>query len=195
MAGAVLFATLPIRRICCWRCCLLTDVCSLAASLLPGRTTRFPSHPLMHKMCRDLQCYGRGWQRYSRSDRTTVLVAPYTVDDGSNSLCSAALLDASEWTKVTRKSRTGRLGRPPSMQGSTEKSQEASQVKEWRLHRGRTYWKGGFSDLDRLCGTYRMKSFVVWLESFKSSHKWLNDDFTTRVTNWLSSQYMEIEGE
>jgi hypothetical protein len=46
---------------------------------------------------------------------TTVLVAPYTVDDGSNSLCSAALLDASEWTKVTRKSRTGRLGRPPSM--------------------------------------------------------------------------------
>jgi hypothetical protein len=60
----------------------------------------------------------------------TVLVAPYTMYDGSNSLCSAALLDASEWTKVTRKSRTGRLGRPPSMQGSTERSQEASHVKE-----------------------------------------------------------------
>ena len=53
---------------------------------------------------------------------TTVLVAPYTVDDGrSNSFCSAALLDASEWTKVTRKTKTTRRpGRPPSMQGSTE---------------------------------------------------------------------------
>ena len=46
---------------------------------------------------------------------TTVLVAPYTVDDGSNSFCSAALLDASEWTKVTRKTKTGRPRRPPSM--------------------------------------------------------------------------------
>ena len=73
---------------------------------------------------------------------TTVLVAPYTVDDGSNSFCSAALLDASEWTEVTRKSKTGRLGRPPSMQGSTERSQEASHVKELRLHRGRTYREG-----------------------------------------------------
>ena len=61
---------------------------------------------------------------------TTVLVAQYSVEDGSNSLCSAALLDASEWAKVTRKSRTGRQGRPPSMQGSTERSQETSNVKE-----------------------------------------------------------------
>jgi hypothetical protein len=50
----------------------------------------------------------------------TVLVAPYNVDDGSNSFCSAALLDSSEWTEVTRKTKTGRPRRPPSMQGSTE---------------------------------------------------------------------------
>jgi hypothetical protein len=60
----------------------------------------------------------------------TVLVAPYTVDNGSNSFCSAALVDASEWTKVAKKSRTGRPGRPPSMQGSAERSQEVSHVKE-----------------------------------------------------------------
>ncbi len=62
----------------------------------------------------------------------TVLVAPYTVENGSKSFCSVALVVArsSEWTKVTRKSRTGRPGRPPSMQGSTERSQEASHVKE-----------------------------------------------------------------
>jgi hypothetical protein len=60
----------------------------------------------------------------------TVPVAPYTVDDGSNSLCSAALLDADKWTEVTRKAKTRKAGRPPGMQGSTERSQEASPVKE-----------------------------------------------------------------
>ena len=61
---------------------------------------------------------------------STVLVAPYPVDDGSNSFCSAAVLDASEWTEITRKVKTGRRGRPPSMQGFTERSHGASQVKE-----------------------------------------------------------------
>ena len=62
---------------------------------------------------------------------TTVLAAPYPVDDDdSNRFCSAALLDASEWTEVTKKVKTGRSGRPPSMQGSIERSQEASHVKE-----------------------------------------------------------------
>jgi hypothetical protein len=60
----------------------------------------------------------------------TALVALCTVDDGSNSFCSAALLDASEWTEVIRKTKTGRPRRPPSMQGSTERSQEALHVKE-----------------------------------------------------------------
>ncbi|KAI2494517.1 hypothetical protein MHU86_20013 [Fragilaria crotonensis] len=60
----------------------------------------------------------------------TALVALCTADDGSNSFCSAALLDASEWTEVTRKTKTGRPRRPPSMQGSTERSQEALHVKE-----------------------------------------------------------------
>ena len=41
----------------------------------------------------------------------TALVALCTVDDGSNSFCSAALLDVSEWTEVTRKTKTGRLCR------------------------------------------------------------------------------------
>ena len=59
----------------------------------------------------------------------TVPVAPYTVDDGSNSFCSAALVDANEWTEVTKKTKTGRPGRPPGVQGSTEGSQEASHVK------------------------------------------------------------------
>lgn len=59
---------------------------------------------------------------------STVLLAPYTVEeDGSNSFCSAALQDASEWMVVTRKAKTGR---PPSMKGSTERSQVASHVKE-----------------------------------------------------------------
>ena len=64
---------------------------------------------------------------------TTVLVAPYdTVDDDgtSNSFCSAALSNAGEWTEVTRKTKTRRSGRPLRMQGSTERSQEASLVKE-----------------------------------------------------------------
>jgi hypothetical protein len=60
---------------------------------------------------------------------TTVLTTPYAMDDGSNGFCSAALLDASEWTEVTRKGKTGRSGRPPGVQGSTEGSQEASHVK------------------------------------------------------------------
>jgi hypothetical protein len=60
----------------------------------------------------------------------TVLVAPYTVDDGSNTFCSAAFLDAGKWTEVTRKAKTRRPGRPPTMQGSTERSQETSHVKE-----------------------------------------------------------------
>ena len=60
----------------------------------------------------------------------TVPVAPYTVDDGSNSFCSAALSDADKWTEVTRKAKTRKAGRPPGMQGSTERSQEASPVKE-----------------------------------------------------------------
>ncbi|KAI2499054.1 Reverse transcriptase (RNA-dependent DNA polymerase) [Fragilaria crotonensis] len=60
----------------------------------------------------------------------TVPVAPYTVDDGSNSFCSAALSDADKWTEVTRKAKTRKAGRPPGMQGSTEGSQEASPVKE-----------------------------------------------------------------
>jgi hypothetical protein len=60
----------------------------------------------------------------------TVLVAPYTVDDGRNSFCSAAVLDAGKWTEVTRKAKTRRPGRPPTMQGSTERSQETSHVKE-----------------------------------------------------------------
>jgi hypothetical protein len=59
----------------------------------------------------------------------TVLVAPYTVDDSSNSFCSAALLDAGKWTEVTRKAKTRRPGRPPTMQGSTERSKETSHVK------------------------------------------------------------------
>jgi hypothetical protein len=60
----------------------------------------------------------------------TVLVAPYTGDNGSNSFCSAALLDAGKWTEVTRKAKTRRPGRPPTMQGSTVRSQETSHVKE-----------------------------------------------------------------
>ena len=69
------------------------------------------------------------------------------MDDGSNSFCSAALLDAREWTEVTKKRKTGRPGRPHGMQGSTERSQEASHVKS--------------PGIDLLCGTYRMRSFVV----------------------------------
>ena len=61
---------------------------------------------------------------------TTVPVAPYAVDDGSNSFCSAALLDTDKWKEVTRKTKTRKAGRPPSMQGSTERSQETSPVKE-----------------------------------------------------------------
>jgi len=60
----------------------------------------------------------------------TVLATPYAMDDGSNGFCSAALLDAREWTEVTRKAKTRKAGRPPGMQGSTERSQEASPVKE-----------------------------------------------------------------
>ena len=30
-------------------------------------------------------------------------MAPYTVDDGSDSFCAAALLDAGKWTEVIRK--------------------------------------------------------------------------------------------
>jgi hypothetical protein len=65
-----------------------------------------------------------------KATSATVLVAPYTVDDGSNSFCSAALLDAGKLTEVTRKAKTRRPGRPPTMQGSTERSQETSHVKE-----------------------------------------------------------------
>ena len=61
---------------------------------------------------------------------TTVPATPYTVDDGTNSFCSAALSDAGEWTEVTRKTKTRRSGRPLRMQGSTERSQETSLVKE-----------------------------------------------------------------
>ena len=61
---------------------------------------------------------------------TTVPMTPYTVDDGTNSFCSAALSDAGEWTEVTRKTKTRRSGRPLRMQGSTERSQETSLVKE-----------------------------------------------------------------
>ena len=60
----------------------------------------------------------------------TVLVAPCSVDDGSDSFCSAALLDAGKWMEVIRKAKTRRPGRPPSMQGSAEKSLETSHVKE-----------------------------------------------------------------
>jgi hypothetical protein len=60
----------------------------------------------------------------------TVLATPYAMDDGSNGFCSAALLDAREWTEVTRKAKTRKAGRPPGMQESTERSQEASPVKE-----------------------------------------------------------------
>ena len=63
-------------------------------------------------------------------DSATVSGASYTVDDSSYSFCSADLLNASEWTEVTRKAKTGRPGRPPRVQGSTERSQEASHVKE-----------------------------------------------------------------
>jgi hypothetical protein len=60
----------------------------------------------------------------------TVPVGPYTWDDGSHSFCSAALLDDSDWTEVTKKSKSRRLGRPPSMQESTEGFLVGSKVKE-----------------------------------------------------------------
>jgi hypothetical protein len=67
---------------------------------------------------------------------TTVLVAPYAVDDGSHSFCSAALLDVSDWTEVTRKTKTRRSGRPPSMQGSTERPQEACMFDRMKTSQG-----------------------------------------------------------
>ncbi len=60
----------------------------------------------------------------------TMPVALYTWDQGSPSFCSAALLDVSDWTEVTKKSKARRSGRPPSMQGSTEGFLVGSKVKE-----------------------------------------------------------------
>jgi hypothetical protein len=57
-------------------------------------------------------------------------VAPYSWDDGSHSFCSAALLDVSDWTEVTKKSKARRSGRPPSLQESTEGFLVGSKVKE-----------------------------------------------------------------
>ena len=81
-------------------------------------------------MCRESRVESYSATVEADATGATVPVTSYTVDDGSNSFCSAALLDAGKWTEVTRKAKTRRPGRPPSMQGSTERSQEASPVKE-----------------------------------------------------------------
>ena len=65
-----------------------------------------------------------------RRSNATMLVAPYTWDNCSYNLCSAALLDVSDWTEVTKKSKPRRSGRPPSMQDSTEGFLVGLKVKE-----------------------------------------------------------------
>ena len=57
---------------------------------------------------------------------TVPSTVPYSKHDGRSSLCSADGIDDDGWTTIIKRTKTGRPGRLPRMQGHLERPREAS---------------------------------------------------------------------